>query len=35
MKGIHFSRSSNYDFQIPGAGRKKIPEYVGIAYSTN
>jgi hypothetical protein len=31
MKGIRFSRSSNYDFQMAGGGRKSIPEYVGVA----
>jgi hypothetical protein len=35
MNGIHFSVSSNYDFQMAGGGRKIIPEYDGIAYSAS
>jgi hypothetical protein len=35
MNVIHFSKSSNYDFQMAGGGRKNIPEYIGIAYSAN
>jgi hypothetical protein len=35
MKSIRFSRSSNYDFQMAGGGRKNIPEYVGIAYNAS
>jgi hypothetical protein len=35
MNGNHFPRSSNYDFQMAGGGRKNISEYDGIAYSAN